>query len=75
MLRVSQVASRLNLSASKVYQLIDAGKIPHYRLDGSIRVTEDQLTEYLDAVRQGRSEPNPPRPKLPRPRLRHITLQ
>ncbi|MBI1346313.1 helix-turn-helix domain-containing protein [bacterium] len=74
MLRVSQVASRLNLSASKVYQLIDSGQLPHHRLGVSIRVSEEQLTAYLTETERRRSEPDPPRPKLPRPRLKHIKL-
>ncbi len=75
MLRVSQVANRLNLSVSKVYQLIDSGQLLHHRLDGSIRVSEEQLTGYLKKTKRGRSAPSSPKPKSPRPRLRHITLR
>lgn len=74
MLRVSQVASRLNLSASKVYQLIERGQLSHYRLGASIRISEEQLTAYLMETERRRSVPERPRARH-RPRLRHISLQ
>ncbi|QEH32120.1 Helix-turn-helix domain protein [Aquisphaera giovannonii] len=49
---VRDVATRLEISASLVYQLIDSGKLRccrHGMGRGVIRVTEEQLAEYLEA--------------------------
>lgn len=54
MLRVKQVAERLNVSCSKVYELLGSGRLPHYRIDGSVRVSEEQLQEYLESCKKGR---------------------
>ena len=72
MLKVRQVASRLNVSPSKVYELIETGKLGHYRMDGAIRVSEDQVREYLESTRR---EPAARESKTgPRPPLKHIRL-
>jgi excisionase family DNA binding protein len=50
MLTVTQVAERLSCSAALVYQLCADGRIAHHRLGlgrGTIRITEDGLSEYL----------------------------
>lgn len=52
-LTVLEVARRLNISRSKVYQLIDSGHLPDFRIGGSVRVAEDQLAGFLESVRQG----------------------
>lgn len=53
MLRVRDIAKRLALSESKVYQLIRTGELPHYKLGGALRVSEDQLMDYLVASQKG----------------------
>lgn len=73
MLKVTQVASRLSLSLSKVYELIDGGKLGHHRMDGAIRVSEEQLRAYLDATEKGPGDA-PERQRPQRPRLRHIKI-
>ncbi len=71
MLRVSQVADRLNCSVWTVYQLVESKRLPHYRCPG-IRVSEEQLTEYLERCR---NEIAPPvANKLPRVRFKHVRL-
>jgi len=75
MLKVAQVAQRLNCSISTVYSLLESGKLGHYRCPG-IRVSEEQLTAFLDAARS-KNERGPatlPRTARPRPRLKHITI-
>jgi excisionase family DNA binding protein len=71
MLKVAEVAQRLRLSQSKVYELIDCQKLGHHRLDGAIRVTEAQLQSYLDDTRQEPARRNTP---ASRPRLKHLNL-
>jgi len=71
MLKVAAVANRLNLSVSKVYELIDRGRLGHHRMDGAIRVSDEQLRAYLEETKQG---PGDLPKKSPRPRLKHIKV-
>jgi excisionase family DNA binding protein len=73
MLKVKQVAERLNLSAAKVYELLGAGRLPHYRLDGAIRVSEEQLKHYLEGAKRERDEV-PAKKRQSRPQLRYMKL-
>ena len=73
MLKVAAVANRLNLSVSKVYELIDAGRLGHHRMDGAIRVSEEQLQAYLEETKRGPGEV-PKEMNSSRPRLRHVHL-
>ena len=52
MLKVTDVAKRLNCSIATVYQLVESKRLPHYRCPG-IRVSEAQLTEFLETTRRG----------------------
>ncbi len=72
MLKVSDVAKRLNLSSSKVYQLVEEGRLSHHRFDGAIRFSEEQIAAYLEETRQERREDRKSQPF--RPRLKHIRL-
>jgi excisionase family DNA binding protein len=68
-LTVKQIAERLSLSASQVYALCATGRLPHHRMGngkGAIRVSEEQLAEFLEATRF--------RPPAELPALRHIQL-
>lgn len=51
MLRVSQVANRLNCSVSTVYSLIESGLLSHYRCPG-VRVSEEQLLAYVESTKR-----------------------
>jgi excisionase family DNA binding protein len=51
MLKVSQVAERLNCSISTVYSLVESGKLGHHRCPG-IRVSDEQLASFLDGTEQ-----------------------
>ena len=73
MLRVKQVAERLNCSVSTVYSLVEAGKLGHHRCPG-IRVSEEQLTAFLEKTKRERESAAQPRPAGARPRLKHITI-
>jgi excisionase family DNA binding protein len=74
MLRVKQVADRLNLSQSKVYELIEAGELPHHRFGGAIRVSEEQIAEYLEETKHDRHEREPRTQLRRRLPLRHLRL-
>ena len=76
MLRVKRVAERLSLSVSAVYALIESGALPHYKIGGAIRVSEDQLKRFLDDHEgTGNGVAQPRKRKPPRPLLRHIHLK
>lgn len=73
-LKVAQVAERLNCSVSTAYSLIESGKLGHHRCPG-VRVSEEQLAAYLEKTKREREEPAPAKRKPPRPQLRHVTLR
>jgi excisionase family DNA binding protein len=53
-LTVKEVADRLRVSPSTVYSLVEGGRIPCYRIGtgrGSIRFTEAQVAEFLQACK------------------------
>ena len=64
------VKEALRVSQSKVYQLVGSGRLPHYRIGGAIRVSEDQLLAYLESCE---SKDTTPRTKLRR-QLKHVRL-
>lgn len=74
MLKVMEVAERLNCSVSTVYGLIESGRLAHHRCPG-VRVSERQLQEYLDNTKKEAKEEReriPFKVCSPRPRLRHV---
>jgi excisionase family DNA binding protein len=73
MLKVRQVAERLNCSISTVYGLVESGRLGHHRCPG-IRVGEEQLAAYLEGTKKEKGPVSVSRSSGPRPRLRHITL-
>ena len=74
MLRVKQVAERLNLSESKIYEMVESGQLSHHRFGGAIRVSEEQIAEYLEETKRERQEPEPRKSQTRLPTLRHVRL-
>jgi excisionase family DNA binding protein len=70
MMTVEDVARRLNVSDSFVYGVVAEGRLKHHRLgkgQGGIRVSEEQLAEFLRLTERGGEEPEAkpePRPPL-----------
>lgn len=57
MYTVAEVATKLKISRSSVYFAIESGTLPHYRFGagrGTIRVSEEQLQEFLDGAKAER---------------------
>ena len=55
LLTVKDVAQKLNVSQSCIYQLVESGRISHHRIGlgrGTIRFTELDLSEYMDRIRE-----------------------
>lgn len=48
---VKQVAERLNVSLGAVYKAIRSGELEHHRFGASIRVSEEQLREFIEETR------------------------
>jgi excisionase family DNA binding protein len=78
LMKIPEVAGRLEASKSFVYDLISSGRLKHYRLgkgQGGIRVSEEQLREYLKSrERGGESVPPPQKPRRPRGAFRHLKV-
>jgi excisionase family DNA binding protein len=75
MMTVQDVALRLNCAASTVYLLVESGKLEAFRIGpngGGIRVSEEQLQQYLDDCRSVPATRAIRRRS--RPKLKHIKL-
>jgi excisionase family DNA binding protein len=66
---VDDVARQLKLSRSKIYGLIAQGKLPVHRLP-AIRVSQQDLHEFLAGCRSHRSQPSDS--KVLPVRLKHL---
>jgi len=73
LLTVTDVADWLSVSASLVYQIVESGKLPVYRIGngrGAIRFRPEDVETYLNACR---SEKLPSAStRKARPRLKHL---
>lgn len=49
-LTVSDVASYLKISKSKIYYLIQRNKIPHIKIQRNVRIRYSDLLEWLDSL-------------------------
>ena len=58
MLTAKQVADRLNVSVGAVYKAIHQGDLEHHRFGSTIRVSEEQLRDFVETTRV-RQEPDP----------------
>ncbi len=73
---VDEVAKKLEISVSLAYRLVESGKLRccrHGLGRGVIRVSEDQLAEYLSSAEQGGRTADPETVVWQR-RLKHIRL-
>lgn len=48
LLRIRDVAARLNVGQTKVYEWLATGELSSLKLDGARRITEEQLAEFID---------------------------
>ena len=74
LLTVNEVAERLGISVSLVYQMVESGKLTVLRIGngrGTIRFHPEDLESYLNTCRVQATQPETP--KI-RPRLKHIKL-
>ena len=69
---VKQVAEYLTVSETIVYRLIESGELKAHRIGigrGTIRVSDEQLKDYLEAVETGQDESA----SVPPTRFRHLS--
>ena len=75
LLKVPQVADRLNCSQATAYALIESGQLPAVKIGaggGGVRVTEQDLDSFIESRR---IVPLPtPQVRKPKPKLQHISL-
>lgn len=74
MLRVREVAARLALSLSAVYQLIETGRLKSHcvGMRKGIRVMEDDLAAYLENTRRRAQDAPPPAAKKSGSPFKHL---
>ncbi len=46
---IPEVANYLKLSKSKVYHLVQTGKIPHIRIGRNVRIRESDLQKWIES--------------------------
>jgi excisionase family DNA binding protein len=70
---VREASGRIGISASKLYQLVAAHKIAHYRVGGKILFQDDDIAAFLAGCRVTVA---PPKTIIhsPRFKLKHIRL-
>jgi len=70
---VTEAARKIGISTSKLYQLVAARRIAHYRVGGKIVFSEDDITSFLASCRVPKVTTSvaSPSPKL---RLKHLSL-
>lgn len=56
LLKVNQAAGLLALGKSKVYELMDAGRLRNVRIDGSRRIPRSAVVEFLQGLQDGAGE-------------------
>jgi len=76
-LRVSEVATRLNLSLSTVYQLIETGRLPSHcvGMRKGIRVAESDLLTYVEQCRSARRQTPAPAPAKNGSPFKHLDAE
>ena len=50
---VSELADYLGVSRALIYRLCQDGKLPHYKIAGTIRVQSQDFLSFLETSRQG----------------------
>ena len=53
LLRVSDAARLFDVTVASIYSWIERGKLPHYKMVGTIRLKRSELEEWFEARRKG----------------------
>lgn len=76
LLTVKDVAKRLNVSPSCIYQLVESGRLSHHRIGlgrGAIRFSDADIDDYLAHVREETRTQSSPA-ALQQRKLKHLKL-
>jgi excisionase family DNA binding protein len=71
---VAEVAKKIGVSCSKLYQLVSARAIAHYRIGGKIVFFDSDVDAYLASCRVGAVTPSVTAPRM-HPKLKHVSLR
>ena len=80
MLTVKEVADRLRVSTALVYEWVESGELPHYRMGasgkrGAIRVDEADLGAFKAGKKKERRRETPPPVRRAAPlKLKHLRV-
>ena len=80
MLTVKEVAERLKVSPGLVYEWVESGQLPHFRMGavgkrGAIRVDEADLVSFVAGMKKERRRDGPPPVPKPAPlKLKHLQV-
>jgi excisionase family DNA binding protein len=50
LLKISEIMDRTGLSKASVYRVINAGQLKTVKIGRSVRVTESELSRYIEAL-------------------------
>lgn len=50
LLRLTQVMERTGLSKASIYRVINAGQLKTVKIGRSVRISESELSRYIDAL-------------------------
>ena len=50
LLKISEIMGRTGLSKASVYRVINAGQLKTVKIGRSVRVTESELSRYIEAL-------------------------
>jgi excisionase family DNA binding protein len=70
---IAQAANRIGISKSKLYQLVAARAIVHYRVGGKILFSESDVDSFLASCRVGAVTTVATAPRF-QPKLKHLRL-
>jgi excisionase family DNA binding protein len=71
---VADAAKKIGVSSSKMYTLVSARAISHYRIGGKIVFFDSDVDAYLASRRVGAVTPSVTVPRM-RPKLKHLSLR
>lgn len=73
---VKIAAMKIGISPSKLYALAQQREISHYRVDGKILFSDEDIRAYLASKRVEAGERRSPKPPpAPKPTLKHLSLR
>ena len=70
---IIEASKRIGISPSKLYQLVAARQIAHYRVGGKIIFHDDDIAAFMAGCRIA-AAPTESLPPMPRLKLKHISL-